>query len=61
MKPNEGRLQTSEHILAKILENKFSDIVVGISKFKEDQALLEINTSSDLRELNNLLPVLNNY
>lgn len=50
MKPNEGRLQSAEHILGKILEDRFSDLVMGISKFKEDEALLEVTSSADLRE-----------
>jgi len=52
MKPIEGRLQTSEHILAKILETRIGDITVGISKFKEDSGLLEIGSTADLRALN---------
>jgi Ser-tRNA(Ala) deacylase AlaX len=51
MKPNEGRLQSSEHILAKILEDRLNDIVVGISKFKEDSGLLEITSKTDPRGL----------
>ena len=52
LKPNEGRLQTSEHILAKIIEGKASDAVIGISKFTEDSGLLEITAQRDLREFN---------
>ena len=52
MKPNEGRLQTAEHILAKIIESKVSDALVGVCKFKEDSGILEIITQTDLRELN---------
>ncbi len=51
MKPNEGRLQTSEHILAKILEGRLEGITVGISKFKEESGLLEIISTADLRAL----------
>ncbi len=52
MKPNEGRLQSAEHILAKILEGKLNDIIVGISKFQEDSGLLEITSNTDPRGLN---------
>lgn len=50
-KPNEGRLQTSEHILGKIIENKVSDALIGICKFGEDSGILEISTKTDLREI----------
>ena len=49
-KPLDGRLQTAEHILARILENRISDAETGISKFKEDKGTLEISTTEDLRE-----------
>lgn len=52
MKPNEGRLQTAEHILAKIIEDQISNAKVGIAKFKEESGLLEIITQTDLREFN---------
>lgn len=52
MKPNEGRLQSAEHILAKILENKIPDAEVRIAKFKEESGLFEVMSKSDLRELN---------
>lgn len=52
MKPNEGRLQTAEHILAKIIEDKISDAKVVIAKFKEESGLLEMASQTDLRELN---------
>jgi len=51
MKPNEGRLQTAEHILGKLLEGKLKDMVMGISKFNEDSGLLEIASPTDPREL----------
>lgn len=51
MKSNEGRLQSAEHILGKTLENKFNDLVMGISKFKEDEGYLEVTSSVDLREI----------
>lgn len=51
MKPNEGRLQTGEHILLKTLELKFKDIIAGISKFKDDSGLLEINSKIDFKNL----------
>ena len=52
MKPNEGRLQTGEHIFAKILESKISDARVVIAKFdKENIGSVDFSTSTDLREL----------
>lgn len=48
MEPNEGRLQTAEHILVKILRDRF-DVAVGISKFGEDSGLLEVVSQKDLR------------
>jgi Ser-tRNA(Ala) deacylase AlaX len=52
MKPNEGRLQTAEHILAKIIEDKVTGAKVGIAKFEEDFGLLEMITKDDLRKIN---------
>lgn len=50
MKPNEGRLQTAEHILVKVLRNRL-DVVIGISKFGEDSGLLEVVSQKDLRTI----------
>ncbi len=52
MKPIEGRLQSGEHLLAKIIEDKVDDVLVGICKFKEDHGILEMTSTTDLRELN---------
>lgn len=52
MKPNEGPLQTGEHILAKIVEDKVGKIRVGICRFTEENGQLEIHTKINLRELN---------
>jgi Ser-tRNA(Ala) deacylase AlaX len=54
MKPNEGRLQTAEHILAHILEATIYDAKVVIAKFAEDSGLLEISSIQDLRKLDKL-------
>ena len=51
MKPNEGRLQTAEHILAHFLENGESLAKVVIAKFEEDCGLLEVFSVDDLREI----------
>ena len=51
MKPVDGRLQTGEHILSKIIEDEVSDARVVIAKFNEDSGLLEMSTSTDLREM----------
>ena len=50
-KPNEGRLQTAEHILARTLERRFADSRFIISKFKENSGLMEIATKEDLRNM----------
>jgi len=50
MKPNEGRLQTAEHILARILENMIPDAKFVIAKFEADSGLMEISTKEDLRK-----------
>ena len=52
MKPNEGKLQTGEHIFAKIIENKILDANVVIAKFdKEKEGSIDFSTSTDLRKL----------
>lgn len=51
MKPIEGRLQSAEHILAKVLENKLH-VAVAIAKFKEDSGTLEVNSVTELRGIN---------
>jgi len=51
MKPNEGRLQTAEHILAHILENRDVAAKVVIAKFEERAGLLEVSSAEDLRKI----------
>lgn len=46
----QGRLQTAEHILAKIIEDKI-ECNVGVCKFQEDYGTLEINSETDIREI----------
>jgi misacylated tRNA(Ala) deacylase len=55
MKPNEGRLQTAEHILARTLKHRFSDAKFIISKFEENSGYMEIATKEDLRKVNRAL------
>jgi misacylated tRNA(Ala) deacylase len=55
MKPNEGRLETAEHILARTLEHRFLDAKFIISKFEENSGYLEIATKEDLRKVNRAL------
>jgi len=51
MKPNEGRLQTGEHILARIIQTKIKDAKVVIAKFdKENEGSVDFSTSTDLKE-----------
>jgi misacylated tRNA(Ala) deacylase len=52
MKPNEGRLQTAEHILSRTLEKRLSDAKFIIAKFEENSGRMEIATKEDLRKIN---------
>ena len=51
MNPNEGRLQTAEHILARTLERKFSDAEFVIAKFDDNIGHMEISSETDLRKV----------
>lgn len=50
LKPKEGRLQTAEHILLRILKDRF-DVSAGISRFKEDHGFLEVIAAQDLKDI----------
>lgn len=50
MRPEDGRLQTAEHILSRILENLYPDARVVIAAFGEDKGRLEITTTADPRK-----------
>jgi len=52
MKPNEGRLQTAEHILSRTLESRLSDSKLIIAKFEENSGRMGIATKKDLRKIN---------
>ena len=52
MKPNEGRLQTAEHILARTIERNIPDTKFIISTFKENTGKIEVSASTDLRKIN---------
>ncbi len=51
VKPNEGRLQTGEHILAKVIEDKFPGARVIIVSFEEEKGRLDVSSEKDLREV----------
>ena len=51
MKPNEGRLQTAEHILVRTIENRISNTRFIISKFGENTGKIEILAKKDLRKI----------
>ena len=51
MKPNEGRLQTAEHIFARTVEHNFPDCRFIISTFKEDSGKIEVYAETDLRRI----------
>ena len=51
MKPNEGRLQTAEHIFARTVEHNFPDSIFIISTFKEDSGKIEVYAETDLRRI----------
>jgi misacylated tRNA(Ala) deacylase len=50
MNPNEGRLQTAEHILARTIERRFSDAEFVIAKFEGNNGRMEISSKTDLRK-----------
>jgi Ser-tRNA(Ala) deacylase AlaX len=51
MKPNEGRLQTAEHILARTIEHTIPNSKFIISTFKEDSGKIEVYAEKDLRKI----------
>ena len=51
MKPNQGRLQTAEHILTRTVETKFTNTKFMISTFKEDSGKIEVSSKTDLRKI----------
>jgi misacylated tRNA(Ala) deacylase len=51
MKPNEGRLQTAEHILARTIEHNIPESKFIISTFKEDSGKIEVYAETDLRQI----------
>ena len=51
MKPNEGRLQTAEHILARTIENAIPETDFIISTFKENSGKIEVTAEIDLRKI----------
>jgi Ser-tRNA(Ala) deacylase AlaX len=51
MKPNDGRLQTAEHILARTIEHNIPESKFILSTFKEDTGKIEIYSETDLRKI----------
>jgi len=51
MKPNEGRLQTAEHILARTIEHNIPESKFIISTFKENSGKIEVYAKTDLRRI----------
>jgi Ser-tRNA(Ala) deacylase AlaX len=51
MKPNEGRLQTAEHILARTIEHNIPESKFIISTFKENSGKIEVYAKTDLRKI----------
>ena len=51
MKPEEGRLQTAEHILARTIETDFPSTSFVISTFKENSGKIEVSAKKDLRKI----------
>jgi Ser-tRNA(Ala) deacylase AlaX len=51
MKPNEGRLQTAEHILARTIEHTIPESKFILSTFKENSGKIEIYAETDLRKI----------
>jgi len=54
MKPNEGRLQTAEHILARTIEYTIPETKFIISTFNEDSGKIEVFSKTDLRKIDPL-------
>ena len=50
MKPDEGRLQTAEHVLLAILKQEHG-VKAGVSKFYADRGTLEVHTDKDMKLL----------
>jgi len=51
MKPNEGRLQTAEHILARTIEHTIPNTKFIISTFNENSGKIEVTAKTDLRKI----------
>ena len=51
MKPNEGRLQTAEHILARTIEHNIPNSRFIISTFEENKGKIELYAEADLRKI----------
>lgn len=51
MKPNEGRLQTAEHILARIIEHTILNSKFIVSTFNENSGKIEVTAKTDLRKV----------
>ena len=51
MKPDEGRLQTAEHILARTIETDYPGTSFVISTFKENSGKIEVSAKKDLRKI----------
>jgi len=51
MKPNEGRLQTAEHILARTIEHTIPNSKFIISAFNEDSGKIKVYAETDLRKI----------
>ncbi len=51
LNPNEGRLQTAEHILARTVERKFPDSKFVIAKFEASYGRMEVSSKMDLRKI----------
>jgi len=54
MNPNEGRLQTAEHILNKIVEGMVLGYKMVICRFSTDYGVLEVESVDDLTGFNML-------
>lgn len=50
MKTSEGRLQTAEHILARLLQNDYG-VSVGVCKFRGSEGSLEVISEKDMRDI----------
>jgi len=54
LEPDQGPLQTGEHIMARLIQNDILDAKIGVAKFNPEEGILEVITTIDLRKYFNI-------